>query len=267
MLFRSIPKLATGTATGSQADNEPVTEQDATFGTLAADVKTEAGMQDVPQQLVDRSVPGIDGIIFADLTKSYDVSLDSKVINSSVSNNKGILQVSGINSVTYTDGSPTLAELYPKIANGVGLIHEGIFLPGDAIFMHPRRWAFCLAAQDESKRPLITPYAAQNAAGQQNGVVALGPVGDIQGLPVFVDPNIPTNLGAGTNEDRIIIVRRDELFLFEDQSGPYLETFRDVLSGSLGVRFRLHNYWAQLHARRPKAITVISGTGLATPTF
>ncbi|HEY8142457.1 MAG TPA: phage major capsid protein, partial [Kofleriaceae bacterium] len=64
----NIPKLATGTATGSQADNEAVTEQDATFGTLAADVKTEAGMQDVPQQLVDRSVPGIDGIIFADLT-------------------------------------------------------------------------------------------------------------------------------------------------------------------------------------------------------
>jgi HK97 family phage major capsid protein len=263
----NIPKINTGTSVADQADNAAVSETDAAFGTLAADVKTKAGMQDVAQQLVDRSVPGIDEIIYADLVKEYAVRLDTDVINSSTTNNKGLLQVTGINAVTYTDASPTLSELYPKIANGVGLIHEGIFLPGDAIFMAPRRWAWCLAAQDESKRPLITPYAPQNAAGSTSGVVATGLVGDIQGLPVFVDPNIPTNLGAGTNEDRIIIARRDELFVFEDAAGPYLETFRDVGSGSLTVRFRLHNYWAQLHARRPKALTVISGTGLATPTF
>jgi hypothetical protein len=50
-------------------------------------------------------------------------------------------------------------------------------------------------------------------------------------------------------------------------SGPYLETFRDVGSGTLTVRFRLHNYWAQINERRPKAISVISGTGLVAPTF
>jgi hypothetical protein len=63
------------------------------------------------------------------------------------------------------------------------------------------------------------------------------------------------------------VVRREECFLWEDPSGPYLETFRDVGSGNLTVRFRLHNYWAQLHERRPAAISVISGTGLAAPTF
>ena len=263
----NIPRITTGTSVANQADNTAVSETDATFGTLAADVKTKAGLQDVSQQLVDRSVPGIDEVIFADLTKEYAVRLDVDVINSATANNLGLLQVVGINGVTYTDATPTLSELYPKIANGIALIHEGIFLPGDAIFMHPRRWVFCLAAQDAQNRPLITPYAPQNAAGQTDGVIATGPVGSIQGVPVYVDPNIPTNLGAGTNEDRIIIVRRDELFLYEDPRGPYLETFRDVGSGSLTVRFRLHNYWAQLHARRAMAITVISGTGLATPTF
>jgi HK97 family phage major capsid protein len=263
----NLPKINSGTGVEEQADNEAVKETDATFGMLAADVKTRAGMQDVPQQLVDRSVPGIDEVIYSDLVKEYAVRLDVGVINSAVTNNKGLLQVTGINAVTYTDASPTLGELYPKIANGVGLIHEGIFLPGDAIFMAPRRWAWCLSAQDESKRPLITPYAPQNAAGSTKGAVATGLVGDVQGLPVFVDPNIPTNLGAGTNEDRIIIVRRDELYVWEDPAGPYLETFRDVGSGTLQVRFRLHNYWAQLNARRPKAISVVSGTGLATPTF
>lgn len=263
----NIPKISTGTGVADQADNAAVKEQDAAFGTLAADVKTKAGLQDVAQQLVDRSVPGIDEIIYADLVKEYAVQLDVGVINSATSNNLGLLQVSGVNGITYTDASPTLSELYPKIAAALAGIHEGIFLPGDAIFMHPRRWAFCLASQDSQNRPLITPYAPMNAAGTADGVKATGLVGSIQGVPVYVDPNIPTNLGTGTNEDRIIIVRRDELIVFEDASGPYLETFRDVGSGNLTVRFRLHNYWAQLNARRPKAISVISGTGLQTPSF
>ena len=133
--------------------------------------------------------------------------------------------------------------------------------------MHPRRWAFCLAAADGSNRPLITPTAPFNSAGTFGGVVAEGAVGSIQGLPVFTDANIPTTLGSSTNEDRIIVAAVPELYLWEDQSGPYLETFRDVGSGSLTVRFRMHNYYAQAHARRPKAISVISGTGLAAPTF
>lgn len=265
----NIPKISTGTSVENQADNETVAETDATFGTLAADVKTKAGLQDVSQQLVDRSVPGIDEVIYADLTKQYAVRFDQDVINSATANNLGVLQVSGINAITYTDSTPTLSELYPKVAAGFAGINEGIFLPGDAIFMHPRRWAFCLASQDSQNRPLIVPLAnaPMNAAGTTDGQAATGLVGTMQGAPVYVDPNIPTNLGAGTNEDRIIIVRRDELFIWEDPAGPYLETFRDVGSGSMTVRFRLHNYWAQLHARRPKAISVISGTGLATPTF
>lgn len=258
----NIPTMDGTTTVAVQADNGAVSETDATFNTIAADVKTIAGMQDVSQQLVDRSVPGIDEVIFADLAGNYGVKFDTDVINSSTSNNKGLLQVSGINSVTYTDASATLPELYPKIAKAIELIHENIFMPADAIFMHPRRWAWCLAALDGSSRPLITPYAPQNAAGAHGGVVPEGAVGNIQGLDVYVDANIPSTLGAGTDEDRIIVCRTAELFIWEEGAGPFLETFRDVGSGTLTVRFRLHNYYAQLHARRPKAISVISGTGL-----
>jgi HK97 family phage major capsid protein len=54
----------------TQADNGAVSETDAAFGTVAGDVKTVAGLQDVSQQLVDRGVPGIDEVIFADLAKA-----------------------------------------------------------------------------------------------------------------------------------------------------------------------------------------------------
>jgi hypothetical protein len=54
--------------------------------------------------------------------------------------------VTGINSVTYTTSTPTVAGVYSKVADGIRQVHEGIFLPPSAIFMHPRRWAWFLAA-------------------------------------------------------------------------------------------------------------------------
>lgn len=263
----NLPTLSTGTSVADQADNASVSETDAVFSTVAGAVKTKAGLQDVAQQLIDRSVPGVDEVIFADLVKEYAVQLDTDVINSSTSSNLGLLQVSGINSVTYTDASPTVAEIYPKIADAVQKIHSNIYRPANAIFMHPRRWGWFLSGVDGSSRPLITPYANVNAAGQSPGAVATGLVGSIQGIDVYVDANIPTTLGASTTEDVIIVAATDELFVYEDQSGPYLETFRDVGSGNLTVRFRLHNYWAQINARRPKAISKITGTGVIAPTF
>jgi HK97 family phage major capsid protein len=263
----NLPRMSTGTTVTTIADNATVSETDAAFDTISGDVKTSAGLQDVSQQLVDRGVPGVDEVIFADLAKAYAVVLDTAVINSSTANNKGLLQVTGVNAITYTATTPTVAQLYSKVADGIRQVHENVFLPPTAILMHPRRWASILAASDTASRPLVTPYAPQNAVGDFAGVVSQGLVGSMQGLPVFVDANIPSTLGAGTNEDRVIIVRADECFLYEQSSGPFLETFRDVGSGTLTVRFRLHNYWAQINERRPKAISVISGTGLVAPTF
>ena len=263
----NLPTLSTGVSVADQSDGGGVSNTDAAFSTIAGAVKTQAGMQNVSQQLVDRSVPGVDEVIFADLVKVYALNLDTAVINSATSSNLGLLQVSSTNAVTYTDSTPTVGELYSKIADGIQQIHSNIYRPATAVFMHPRRWGWVLAASDTTGRPLVSPVAPMNPSADFGGVVAQGLVGQIQGLPVYVDANIPTTLGTGTNEDAVIIAATDELFVYEDQSGPYLETFRDVGSGTLTVRFRLHNYWAQINARRPKAISKITGTGLAAPTF
>jgi HK97 family phage major capsid protein len=262
-----IPRLSTGVAVATQSDGGAVQETDASFDNVTGDVQTIAGMQDVSRQLLDRSVPGVDEVVFADLVKAYAVLLDGQVINSSTANNQGLLQVTGLNSVTYTSATPTVAGLYPKLADAIQQIHSNVFMEPSAVFMHPRRWGWILAALDGQNRPLITPYAPQNAAGAFGGVVSEGLVGSIQGLPIYVDANIPSTLGASTNEDRIIVVATPETYLYEESTGPFLETFPDVGSGTLTVRFRLHNYWAQINNRRPKAISVISGTGLAAPTF
>ncbi|MFE9098495.1 phage major capsid protein [Streptomyces sp. NPDC007264] len=264
----SLPRVASGTAVAEQTtQNTAVQNTDATTNSVTANVTTIAGQQVIAQQLLDQSPINMDQILLADLAADYAVKADTFVLNNNATNKVGLLNVSGLNAVTYTDATPTTAELYPKVADGIQQIHTGRFLPGDKIFMHPRRWAWFTAAVDTVGRPLVTPLAnmPQNVLAQMGNVVSEGLVGTLQGLPVYVDPNIPTNLGAGTNEDRVIILRSTDVIFFEGT--PQAEAFRETKADQLSVLLRFYNY-AALHASRyPKSISVISGTGLVTPTF
>lgn len=265
-----IPTMATGTTTAAQGnENTAVSNTDATFATVTADVQTIAGMQDVSQQLVDRAVPGIDEIIFRDLAADYVALHERQVINGTVANCLGLLQVSGTNAVTYTDTGPTVGELMPKVADAAQRISSSAIVPPSVIVCHPRRWGWMLAATDTTGRPLVSPAPAHgpaNALAVAGPVAAEGVVGQLAGLPVVTSASIPTNLGGGT-EDAIIIAAGPECYIWEAPDGPFLETFRDVGSASLTVRFRLHNYVAQAFGRRPLAISKINGTGLAAPTW
>jgi HK97 family phage major capsid protein len=264
----SLPRMVTGTATAEQTtQNTNVQDTDATTGSVTANVATIAGKQVVSQQLLDQSPLNMDQILLADLAADYAIKADQFVINNNATNKVGLLNVSGLNAVTYTDASPTTAELYPKIADGIQQVHTGRFLPADKVFMSPRRWAWFTAALDTAGRPLVVPSAnmPQNVLAAMGANVSEGFVGTLQGLPVYVDPNIPLNLGAGTNEDRIIILRSTDVIFFEGT--PQAEAFRETKAEQLSVLLRFYNY-AALHASRyPKSISVISGTGLITPTF
>jgi HK97 family phage major capsid protein len=264
----NLPRLATGTAVAEQAtQNTAVQNTDATTNSVTAHVATIAGQQVVSLQLIEQSPINMDDVLLADLAADYAVKLDTFVISNNAANKRGILHVSGANAVTYTSATPSAGELYAKIADGIQLIHTSRFMPPDVIFMHPRRWAWLLSALDTAGRPLVTPVAG----APQNVLAAVGPVnsegfvGSMQGLPVFVDPNIPTNLGAGTNEDRIIITRSSDVILFEGT--PRSETFREPLAANLSVLLRFYNYTAIHTERYPKAISIISGTGLVPPAF
>ncbi|MYW66281.1 phage major capsid protein [Streptomyces sp. SID8379] len=264
----SLPRIATGTATAEQASqNTAVQDTDATTNSVSANVATIAGKQTVSQQLLDQSPVNMDDVLLADLVADYAVKLDTFVISNNAANKRGILNVSGINAITYTDATPTVGELYAKGADAIQQIHTGRFLPPDKVFMHPRRWAWFTASLDTQGRPLVVPTAnmPQNVLAAMGDVVSEGFVGTFQGLPVYVDPNIPTNLGAGTNEDRIIVARTNDVLLYEGVLRA--EAFRETLAGQLSVLLRVFNY-AAIHAERyPKAVSVIGGTGLVPPVF
>lgn len=147
-------------------------------------------------------------------------------------------------------------------------IHTSRFMPPEVIVMHPRRWAFFLAALDTTNRPLVVPNAngPQNAAGILANVDNQQIVGQMHGLPVVSDPSIPTTLGAesgGGTEDVIFVMRASDLILFE--SGIRTRVLPDVGSGNLTVRLQVYSYLAFTGGRYPQSVCTI--TGLTPPTF
>lgn len=265
----NIPLLTTGAAVAIQdGENTSVQETDIVDSSVSAAVRTIAGQEDVSIQALDQSPVSFDRIVFESLMSDYAVKLDKQVISGTNANSqvKGILAASSTIGVTYTDTSPTVGEFYAAVADAVQQLHTNRLMPPTVIVMHPRRWGWLLSARDDVGRPLVVPSGpGQNQIATANGVVTEGIVGNMLGLPVAVDANLPINLGTGTNEDRVLVLRANDLLLWE--SSVKSRVLPDVGSGTLTVRFQVYGYIAFTAEFRPKATAIISGTGLVTPTF
>lgn len=262
----NIPKLLTGAATGVQtADNTNVVEQDITDTSVNAPVRTIAGQQDVAVQLLDQSPIQFDQVIFRDLIADYAAQVDGQVIAGTGAAGQvlGLLATAGI--ITVASAGVTIANVYSALADAVQRIHTTRRLPPQAIVMHPRRWAFFQSLLDTTNRPLFLPAQnnPMNAAGIITDVAAEQVVGNMHGLPVITDPNLPTNLGAGTNQDPILIMRATDHILWE--SGVRTRAYPETLSGQLTVRLQVFGYLAFTAARF--AASTAHVTGLIAPTF
>jgi HK97 family phage major capsid protein len=258
----TIPALDTGSSAAAQtAGNQPVSETDPTTSTVTVPLVTVAGQVDMSLQLYERG-EAVDQIIFNDLIAAYNTNLDYQLINGSGSNgqHRGIRNVSSVNTVTYTDSGPTAAELTPKVYDAAQKVWTNRFAAPSHLVVHPRRSAF-LASNLSSTFPLFQVGSYTQALGGQDKAMVF----NFAGLEVVNDANVGATYGASTNEDEMYVVRAADLLLME---GP-LRTRVDfsVLSGTLEVRLQVFAYSYFAANRYPKAISIISGTGLATPTF
>lgn len=259
----TVPRVTTGTATGIQASEAAaVTETDIDGTLLTVGVNTIAGQNDVSLRALERTMPGMDFLIFQDLRADYDEQLDTQLLAGTGASQQhlGIRAVSGINTVTWTDGTPTAAELVPKIYDGIQKIATARFRKADTIVLHPRRAAW-LASNLSSTFPLFQLGVLTQAAGSQ----AAGFVDNFAGLATCIDGNVSTEFGVSTDEDEIYVVRTADLILMEEPLR--VRVFDDVLSGTLQVRLQVVAYSAFISGRQPGAITKISGTGLKGATF
>ncbi len=268
----NIPRGTTGTVVDSQSDqNTAVTEVDFDETTLTIPVRTLAGQQDVSRQAIERGF-NVDTIIYNDLAGGYAVTLDGQLINGAGTNgtHTGILSTTTVNSVT--TGTATAQSILAKIGQALSVVNGARFMPADVIVMHPRRWGFLTTASDSNGRPLVVPVAGgpTNAFGDGNAA-AYGFVGQIHGVDVYTDANVPTTISTstitGATEDNIIVARREDLLLWEDSPAPRQFRFDETLGGSLTIKLVVAGDSAFTAGWYPTGVAVISGSGMGAPTF
>lgn len=266
----TITRGTTGTATAVQtSQNVAATEQDWAGTDVVVPIVTLMGQQDISRQLFDRS-PGAapaDQLIIADLVADYATKLDAGILTGDGTNGAhlGVLSTPGIETVTYA--STTVAAFYSSVAGAANAVNVNRYAPATVIVMHPRRWNWLLSKSDQDGRPLVTPNVGQASNPVGLGGTGYGPVGNLMGLPVVIDANIPTNLGASTNEDRVIVSRMEDLCLWEPSGGPMTFTFQQTANAPATVRLAVAGYSAFTAQRYPKSVAVITGTGLGPVTF
>lgn len=140
----TVPTVATGVDSGSQ-DGENIAVTDST--PLVTDVgplpltTVEGGLY-VSRQMLQRGTPGLDIFVASELLGGWGERVEYLVLNGSGANGEpaGILEPSGISTVTYTDASPTAAEFVAKVAAAATTSESDRQLARDTIVVHPRRW-------------------------------------------------------------------------------------------------------------------------------
>jgi len=267
----NISRMTTGTSTAVQVtQNDAVSETDSDDTLLTINVRTIAGQQDVSRQAIERGT-GVDSFIIQDLIRSWHTTLDNQILNGAGTSGtiKG-LRASGGNAITFTATTPTVALLYPKLADAVQQIQSNAFISPTHWIMHPRRLAFLLAATDTTGRPLVVPApnGAMNGVAAGNGAVAYGNSGySLMGLPIIADANVGTTYGASTNQDEIYCVSAPEFHLWEQPGAPFALQFDATGADKLQIKSVIYGFAAASAERYPLAASIISGTGLAAPTF
>jgi HK97 family phage major capsid protein len=262
--------MTTGTSADVQAtENSAVSETNADDTLLTIDVRTIAGQQDLSKQVIERG-SGVDSFVVQDLIRAYHTTLDNQIINGTGASGQmlGLRNTLGVNLVQFTEASPTVALLYPKLADAYQKIQTNVFQNPTHWIMHPRRLAFLMAGVDQNDRPLVLPAAngAFQAVATGTGAAGYGNSGyTLMGLPIIADANITTVTDG--NEDEIYCVNAAELHLWETAGAPFALSFDATGAGSLTVKSVVYGYGAFSAGRYPGAVSKIYGTGLAAPTF
>ena len=300
----NLPRITIGTATGPQvADGGVVAGRDMSDNFVNAAVKTIAGQEDVSIQLLDQSPVAFDELIFQDLAADYNSQLSGQCMVGSgtsgqisgvwpagvISNANGIYIPNTNNTAlqTWTNGggaSPTVnGSVFQASGQTLSVIARTRLRPPTHHVWHPWLWYSLMTQVDTAGRPLVVPGTPNNvgfnqAAIDDDGPVASGPVGYYMGLPVVLDPNIPVTFpsSGGTNPQITTISNGqfaaapgsgvftpmlcglwDDLFLWEGEMRTRALT--EVLSGTLQVRFQLYNYVASIPNRFQAYSAVATG--------
>jgi HK97 family phage major capsid protein len=227
-----------------------------TLATVTASVFTAAGLATISNQLLADSNPAIDGLVTADLAKRL-VALEEAAFISGDGTGKplGILNTPGIGATPLT--LTTVVDLLDAILDSIAAVETAHGAPS-AILMHPRTWTRILKSRDAQGAYYIDP-----AGGVQDPRTGLrGPIKSLWGYQVILSNRMPTNLGGGTNESRVIVGDFSEALIL-DRQGITVDESPHVYFTTNQTVFRAEQRVGFTAARTPLAFNVVGGVGLA----
>lgn len=286
----NIPRLLTPTLTGIQgADAAPVVSRDFSDTFQQANVKTIAGQEDVPIQLIEQS-PGqiLDRVLMTDLIADYNKQVDLQVLTGSgVGAPLSGGQVVGIYPAANWGATTVPITALGGTVGGLSVSPQAEFfqflgalasktaysrfnLSNFNFVMHPRRHFWGITGLDSFGRPLASDdgFGPTNAHEiEVDNAPFEGYAGRVPfGARVYIDANVPiTDNGsgaAGGSNDIVIGAIWDDLWLFEGDLRTRVLT--EVLSGTLELRFQVYAYIAFL-ARYGVSIALGYGAPLSQP--
>jgi HK97 family phage major capsid protein len=225
------------------------------LASVSASVFTAAGLATISNQLLADSNPAVDGLVTRDLAKRL-VALEEAAFLAGTGTNQplGLLNTPGVQTVTTTETGDVAAPgaLLDDILDGIGKVQTEHGQP-TAILMHPRTWTAIIKARDAqglywlgARRPDQGPNTDQT----------------LFGVRVVLSNRVPTNLGTGTDESRVVIGDFSEALIL-DRQGITVDESPHVLFTSNQTIFRAEQRVGFTAARQPKAFCIVGGAGLA----
>jgi len=260
-----LNQITLGTTAGWVAELAEKPEATAlTLATVTASVFTAAGLATISNQLLADSNPAVDALVTRDLAKRL-IALEETAFLAGTGTGQplGILNTPGLStkSFTVTDVSADNG-LLDTILDAIAQVQTDYGQPG-TILMHPRTWTTIL--KDKNANGVYTYGSPSNAtisSVQDPRTVYTGPTRTLWGVPVVLSNRMPTNLGSGTNESRVIVGDFSEALIL-DRQGITVDESPHVYFTSNQTVFRAEERVGFTAARQPRAFCVVGGAGLA----
>jgi HK97 family phage major capsid protein/HK97 family phage prohead protease len=274
-----MPRETGIASVGWTAENAAKPSTDQTFGQIAVNIFTLAGISKVSRQLLEDSSPAVDMIVRKDLGRLLGQAEDIAFINGSGTGQPtGLLNTTGI--LTGAISTNTIAD---AIASAISAIQSNYFGDPEVILIHPKHLNTIRTAKDANNRYIFEPsfFAGadarmkafmdnngpfgpngtlgggySNMPGDAMGRVSSGPQGTVWGLPLYADANIPTPANAG----QIVVGALSESYVLE-RTGVTID-----VSSEAGTSFEQNQTWFRgeerlgfTAARQPTAVYTITG--------
>lgn len=186
----SIPKLKASATGYWVAENGAITASDPQFEAVSMSPKHVGCITEYSRNMLLQSSPDVEQILRDDFAKLLARAIDTVCINGGGSNEPdGVLQTSGIGSVTFAGSAPTWAEVLEFI--------EALEIDdaeGSAWVTHPKFVKLLRSTPKEVDGSSIAVSADYLMDGPS----------ELAGYPLASTTLVPTNLGTGTDEIPLI---------------------------------------------------------------